>query len=380
MASFRKRNDTWEYRIKYTDPVTGKKREKSKGNFRTKKEAQIAASEVELNIENNFFEKNVAITIEEYIDVWFNVYKHTIKESSWKSRQDSIKAIKKRIGQVKLKTINLSFYQNFINELGEHYARNTLVAIHQVFSMMMKQAVRDHYFKANPIVDAKMPREKYTDTEIEDIEYWEKEELNLFLNCLRDKKQDKELTLFLLLAFSGLRIGEAICLKWGDIDFDNETLIVNKTLFQKKGLRNDYVLTEPKSHSSKRKVPIPPQVIKQLKSWRHNQNLLKMKNRSEYTDLNFIFADKTGHPTPARNFGYKLKTYSKKAGVPQITPHGLRHTYTALLIEAEIDVKEIQLRLGHASIKTTLDVYAHISKDKQIKSIKQFNDFAAHIF
>ncbi|QOS90249.1 tyrosine-type recombinase/integrase [Peribacillus sp. JNUCC41] len=380
MASFRKRNDKWEYRIKYIDPVSGKKREKSKGNFRTKKEAQIAASEVELNIDNDFFEKNDSITVEEYLDIWFNIYKHTIKESSWKSRQDSIKAIKKRIGKIQIKKINLSFYQNFINQMGEHYARNTLIAIHQVFSMMMKQAVRDQYFKVNPIVEAKLPREKYTETEKEDIEYWEKEDLNLFLNCLRDKNQEKELTLFLLLAFSGLRIGEAICLKWDDIDFESATLNVNKTLFQKKGLRNEYVLTEPKSQSSKRKVPIPPQVIKQLKSWRHHQNQLKMKNRSDYTDLNFIFSDKTGHPTPARNFGYKLNTYAKKAGVSKITPHGLRHTYTALLIEAEIDVKEIQLRLGHASIKTTLDVYAHISKDKQIKSIKQFNDFAAHIF
>ncbi|WP_412547047.1 tyrosine-type recombinase/integrase [Peribacillus simplex] len=67
----------------------------------------------------------------------------------------------------------------------------------------------------------------------------------------------------------------------------------------------------------------------------------------------------------------------KKAGVPKITPHGLRHTHTALLLENEETVPGIQLRVGHASIKATLNVYAHISKE--IKSIMQVNDFAAHI-
>lgn len=380
MASFRKRNDSWEYRIKYVDPITGKKREKTKGGFRTKKEAQIAASEVEINIENNFFEKNDNVTIAEYLDIWFDIYKHSIKESSWKSRLDSIKVIKKRVGNVQLKKVSLSLYQNLLNQLGNDYARNTLLSIHQVFSMMIKQAVRDQYFKTNPITDAKLPREKYTKEDTEEIKYWEKEELNSFLNYLKDKKQEKELTIFLLMAFSGLRIGEAVCLKWEDVDFESATVNVNKTIFHKKGLRSDYILIEPKTKSSKRKVPIPPQVIKQLKNWKHKQNQIKMQYRDTFLDLNFIFADKTGHPTPARNFNYKLSTYARKANVPQITPHALRHTYTALLIEAEIDVKEIQIRLGHSSIKTTLDVYAHISKDKKLKSINQFNDFTAQIF
>ncbi|MEN3132546.1 tyrosine-type recombinase/integrase [Bacillus albus] len=379
MASFRKRNNKWEYRIKYMDPVTGKKREKSKGNFRTKKEAQIAASQIEINIENNFIEKNDNVMIKEYIDIWFNIYKHSIKESSWKSRQDSIKVIKKHVGTTHLKKITLSYYQNLLNKLGSHYAKNTLIAIHQVFNMMMKQAVRDQYFSANPISEAKLPREKYLAME-EELKYWQKDELNIFLNCLKNKNINKELTLFLLLAFSGLRIGEAVCLKWDDIDFKNATVRVNKTIFQKKGLRHEYQLTEPKTRSSNRKVPIPPQVIQQLKRWKSLQNQIMMENRDTYNNLNFIFADKTGHPTPSRNFSYKLNTYAKKADVPKITPHGLRHTYTALLIEADIDIKEIQLRLGHASIKTTLDVYAHISKDKQIKSINQFNDFTAQIF
>lgn len=75
-----------------------------------------------------------------------------------------------------------------------------------------------------------------------------------------------------------------------------------------------------------------------------------------------------------------MTTYIKKAGVKKITPHNLRHTYTALMIDAGIDIKEAQKRLGHSSAKTTLDIYSHIMKDKKTASIVQFNAMANEIF
>ncbi|WP_410861891.1 tyrosine-type recombinase/integrase [Peribacillus sp. SIMBA_075] len=127
-------------------------------------------------------------------------------------------------------------------------------------------------------------------------------------------------------------------------------LNVNKTLFQKNDLRNEYI------SALKRKMPIPPLVIKQLKSWHHIHNQIRMKSGNVYKDFNFIFSDKPDKPDPARISGINLILF-KKAGVPKITPHGLRHTHTALLIEAKKTVPGIQLRVGHASIKATLNVY-----------------------
>lgn len=136
----------------------------------------------------------------------------------------------------------------------------------------------------------------------------------------------------------------------------------------------------PKTQSSIRNVPVPPQVINQLRVLKHVQERIKEKERGNYVDEDFVFADHTGQPEPARNFNYRMATYIKKAGVKKITPHNLRHTYTALMIDAGIDIKEAQRRLGHSSAKTTLDIYSHIMKDKKTASIVQFNAMANEIF
>lgn len=86
MASYRKRGDNWEYRITYYDPITNKRREKTKKGFRTKKEAMVAAAQAEINIDQDFFEKDDNIRLASYLDKWFEDYKPTVKESSWKNK------------------------------------------------------------------------------------------------------------------------------------------------------------------------------------------------------------------------------------------------------------------------------------------------------
>ncbi len=186
--------------------------------------------------------------------------------------------------------------------------------------------------------------------------------------------------MFVLLVYSGLRIGEATALKWDKIDFDESVVRVRYTLYQKDGLRDNYMLLSPKTSSSIRNVPVPPQVSNQLKILKHVQNQVKMENEDQYKDEGFVFTDKTGRPIPARNFNYKLDTYIKKSGVTRITPHNLRHTYTSLLIDADVKLKEAQERLGHSSSKTTLDIYSHIMKETKTEAIVQFNAVANEIF
>ncbi|KKB91526.1 site-specific integrase [Bacillus subtilis] len=385
MASYRKRGDNWEYRITYNDPITRKRREKTKKGFRTKKEAMIAAAEAELNIDQQFYEKNDSITISEYLDLWFDTYKHTVKESSWKARKDSMVIIKKHIGSINVKNINASMYQKFLNDIAPNYAKNTLTGVHQVFKMMTKNAMRDSYFKLDPLVGIRLPRTKDAervtdDQDLKDIKFWEKEEISKFLQCVKRRGRPQDLAMFVLLVYSGLRIGEAVALKWDKVDFEESIIRVRHTLYQQGGLRDNYKLLSPKTSSSIRNVPVPPQVINQLRILKHIQNHIKMENRDQYKDEGFVFTDKIGRPIPARNFNYKLDTYIKKSGVTRITPHNLRHTYASLLIDAEVKLKEAQKRLGHASSKTTLDIYSHIMKDTKTEAIVQFNAVANDIF
>ncbi|MGE6629143.1 tyrosine-type recombinase/integrase [Bacillus sp. NPDC077027] len=129
-----------------------------------------------------------------------------------------------------------------------------------------------------------------------------------------------------------------------------------------------------------RNVPVPPQVILQLRVLKSVQDQVKNDVGNLYKDENFVFADDSGMPEPARNFKYRMTTYIKKADVTKITPHHLRHTYASLLFADGIDLKETQRRLGHSRSKTTLDVYYHVMRETKIESVIQFNAIANNIF
>ncbi len=299
MASYRKRGDNWEYRITYYDPITNKRREKTKKGFRTKKEAMVAAAQAEINIDQDFFEKDDNIRLASYLDKWFEDYKPTVKESSWKTRHDSLIILKKHLGAYKLKSVNEKIYRNFLNDIAPQYAKNTLIGVHHVIKMVMDQAVKDSYFRYNPIKEVKIPRttkdtsSKQVDEDLADIKFWEKEEITAYLNAVKRKGRPQDLAMFLLLVYSGLRIGEAVALKWDKIDFEESIIRVRFTLFQKNGLRGKYKMMPPKTQSSIRNVPVPPQVINQLRVLKHVQERIKEEKQGNYVDEDFVFADHT---------------------------------------------------------------------------------------
>lgn len=386
MVSFRQRGKDWEYRIPYYDPVTQKRREKSKKGFRTKKEAATEAAIVQAEINGDFVRKDDNITISSYIDLWFEKYKLTVKKSSWDSRYDSIIVIKKNLGSCRVKDVTEKIYEGFLNKIAPEYAKNTLTNIHQVFNMMIREAVRDSYFKENPIHAVNLPKKakekkvEELDEDLKDMKFWEKEEIKLFLQVVSRKGRPRDLAMFLLLIYSGLRIGEAVALTWDKVDFKKSEIKVRYTLFREKDLKSNYELLSPKTESSIRNVPVPPQVIMQLRILKNVQEQVKNDVGELYKDEDFVFADNSGMPEPARNFNYRMATYIKKAGVTKITPHNLRHTYASLLFAAGIDLKEAQRRLGHSSSKTTLDVYSHVMRETKIESVIQFNPIANDIF
>lgn len=393
MATFRQRGSSWEYRISYSDPITGKRKEKSKSGFKTKKEAKIAADDVEVEINHGYIKNEQSTTISIYLDIWFDTYKDTVKNTSLRNRVSSINVIKKHIGDVLLIKINYSFYQKFLNKLSKEYAKNTLTSIHQVMSMMIKSAVRDSYFKFNPIADCKIPR---YDNEKEKIKFLENDELELFLSyCKTDitKKRAKDFShivydkerdyaLILLMVYGGLRIGEMTALKIEDYNKFSKEIDVNKTYATTSIVnnKNAFEIVPPKTKSSYRKIPLPEIAWKQLEKWILLRKSFKLMYINQFDEQQFLFPETTGAPLPLRNTRYKVTNITKKSGIDKhITPHDLRHTYTSLLIQADIPIKEIQSLLGHSSIKTTLDVYAHVTKEKKAESIDKFNNLVNKI-
>jgi integrase len=189
-------------------------------------------------------------------------------------------------------TITRKMYQERIDTLSETVSPNYLDSIHSTGSMIFKYALSKNLIKLNPLEHFQMPKKKeiVRENEEEELEvFLEGEELGKFLELTKEHGLSNDLLIFTTLAYSGLRIGELVALKWSDIDFDNNTLRVNKTYYNPNNNKRKFKLLTPKTKGSKRIIDMDETVMKMFKQHQRQQNELIMKNRMVYSDDNFIF-------------------------------------------------------------------------------------------
>jgi len=205
--------------------------------------------------------------------------------------------------------------------------------------------------------------------------------LEEFLLLAKNKGLESDLLLFTTLAYTGLRIGELVALKWSDIDFDNHTLRVSKTYYNPNNNKKKYTLLTPKTDKSIRTITIDEIVINLLLDHQEEQKQIIKDNAPFYHDEGFIFTDNEGYPKVIKAVALRMERLLKMMNEDKeehekkhLTLHSFRHTHTSLLIEANVHIKEIQERLGHSDINTTMDIYAHMTKDIKKEASTRFSN------
>lgn len=366
MASFRKRGNGWEYRIRYIDRRTGKYREKTKGGFRTKKEAELAAAAEELRIEERGFATNGNELIANYLEKWLETFKRpAVKLNTYLVQEQNVRLnILPRWGNYRLKDITRTEYQEWINELREKYSEGTVRRIHSIFSSAINDAIHEFgILRDNPLVRIKIRKDESEDSE--KIKFFTVEELNRFLAaCVPAKGAKYQYSrhyqaLFTLMARTGLRIGEALALTWDDIDLKLGTLSVTKTLIYPRN--TDPRVTTPKTKSSIRTIKLDPETVRVMKEYRLNQKETILRYGFQRSDLNLVFHGPDGRWLRINVVREYMKEVCKRAGLPQLSPHALRHSHAVHLLEAGATIRYVAERLGHATIKTT-EKYLHVTK------------------
>lgn len=368
MAYYRKRGDNWEYRIKYVDRQSGKTKEKMKGGFRTKKEAQLAAAE-EANKINYFgFAENGNERIDKYFEDWLEIYKKpNVKPITYSVQERNVRLnILPRWGNYRLKDLTRNEYQKWINQLRSHYSEGTVRRIHSIMSSAISDAVHEfNIIRENPIIKIKIPKDN---DKSEKVSYFTREQLDIFLNTVKTPMKKakyqhsiQHFALFTLLARTGLRIGEALALTWDDIDLEDKLLKVNKTLVYPTN-SNPY-LSSPKTKNSGRVIKLDDVTVKLMRRHRTNQKevILRYKNYRPSTD-NLVFHQQDGRWLRTNVVREYFKEVCKRAAIPVLSPHALRHTHAVHLLEAGANIKYVSERLGHASVKVTADTYLHVTK------------------
>lgn len=386
---FRKRGDKWSYTVDIGKDDYGKRKQKSKGGFKTKKEAQQAAAELihELGMGTYVDEKETLF--KDFAIDWITMYwnEGRVKESTIRVREHEIALLNKYFSTLKLKDITKKNYQSALIDLQKNgYAENTIDGVHRTGRMIFKKAIELEILKLDPTEFAKVPKTKKTVEELEQeeetIKYLEKEELFHFLQIAKEKGLENDYLMFLTLAYSGMRVGELVALKWKDIDFKEHTISISKTYYNPNNNVMGYKLLPPKTKSSKRLIEVEKEVIDELDKYRSKQNIEKMKYRDIYHDEDFIFTKKKfpGYPEITKTANLRMKRLLKLAGLNEnLTPHSLRHTHTSLLAEAGVGLQEIMDRLGHTDDNTTKNVYLHVTKTKKKEASQKFGQLMRNL-
>lgn len=356
------------------DPLTGKERRTTRRSFKTIKEAKQAERNLLLDVEENGLPSNQSDgfqdpTFEELASLWLENYKTTVKPSTFENVRSKVeKMTEEHFKELKLKKITVAYCQRVVIELSKSYVlyNHYLSVINRIF----KYAVLMDILNSNPFDKVIKPKSRQTQRK---GNFLTKEELKEFLKIAQTATLSYFFPLVHLMAYTGLRQGEALALKWSDVDFENKKITVNKTAVWIEGKQT---LQTPKTKNSKRVISIDPTTISILKSWKKDQIKIYFKNGKHFEgDENFIFTNQWGDWVQIHNFIPYFKRFVTSHALKPITPHGLRHTHASLLFSAGVEPKNISDRLGHSTVQITLDLYTHLTEDQRTDTVQKLIDY-----
>ncbi|WP_314406391.1 tyrosine-type recombinase/integrase [uncultured Gemella sp.] len=358
------------------DEITGKDRYTTRRGFKTKKEALLCEAKIKTEIATNGLLNTDVTTFKEIYELWYEGYQHTIKESTLVVNSYVFKLLLDKLEHVQLKKITLPFCQKIITNYSKKFSLSTLKKIKIYGGMIFDYAVKMKVIYSNPMKDVLLPKKQVDITSNDKDLYYSKDELNHFLKLVDSTNDIKLSAMFRVLAYTGIRKGELQALEWSDIDFTNNTININKTL----AISSEYKIKvqTPKSKSSIRKISIDEETKLILKRWKAKQRELFFSLGTRVKKNQLCFTNDITNDYLYLNFtNDKLSKICKKHKFKEIKIHGFRHTHCSLLFESGFTIQEVQDRLGHSDLKTTMSVYAHVTEKQRDNMADKFAKFMA---
>lgn len=316
----------------------------------TQKELELKVAELTLQADKGIIIDDKNMTVGEWSKKWYKTYvENTNKANNTKIKYDNIvfNHITPSIGHIKLKDLKQYQIQNMFNEKEQKGFSKTIELMKLTLNQILDQAVENDYIFKNVAKNIKVKsykapeKQPLTDEQVNTIKATNHSIQNLIL----------------LLIYTGMRIGEAVALTWADIDFKNKIIHVTKTA----DFYNDEEdVKTPKTPASIRDIPIVEPLYKILEGmFKETESIYVFSYNSE------IFK----YGTLDRRRYY----YCKKLGFA-FTFHQCRHTCATMLYNAGVGIKEAQNWLGHANIKTTMDIYTHLDKKNKESALSKMNE------
>jgi integrase len=305
-------------------------------------------------------------TVEKYIQEWLETTgRATLRKSTYATYSSHIRNhIVPAVGGVQLKNLSLVHVQAMLNAqydrgLASSYIRYTKA----VLSRALNDAVRENLIARNVAMLAVVPR-----TPKREMKVWDQAQTRQFLESIQGDRLEVLFTVALSL---GLRRGELLGLSWRDVDLEKGTLLVRASLTR---IEHGAELGEPKTKGSRRTIHLPRTLVSILKRHRAKQKANELRAGGDWKNTGMVFTTFVGGPMTPNNLLRDLTRLAKKAGVPRIRVHDLRHTAATLMLKSGTPVKVVSETLGHASVRVTLDLYAHVLDEQRAEVAERMDD------
>ena len=339
-------------------PDTGKRRQTLKQGFATKKQAEAALAEVMRDVSRGNVVSKSSIHVDEFLVGWMEGERSRLRPTTWRSYGIAVERVRSHLGRYTLQSLTPMQIEKFYAGLlttgargGGPLSAKTVRNTHVVFRKALSDAERLGLVVRNVASSARAPVSTRPD-----YVTWSSDELREFFGAVR---HDRLFAAYALLATTGMRRGEVLGLRWGDIDFDGLQLAVSQTLTTVG--YNTIAIGPPKTAKSRRHIFLDAQTVEVLREHRKRQRQERLALGPEWdTSSDLVFRDEIGGSIHPDWFSRRFDLIVRSMDVPRIRLHDLRHTYATLALKAGVHPKVVSERLGHATTGITLDLYSHV--------------------
>ena len=361
------KNGSW-YFVVDTTPAGAVKREQTRRRgFTTRRAAQSALTRTLRDLTDQTYVAPVRQTFGDYlVATWLPAITATIRPSTFDSyaRNIRIHVIPKAVAMAPLQQVTAPMLNALYGDLLAGATRRALsprsvAYVHTILHRAFRDAVRWNLIVRNPADQADPPRAR--PSEQVRARVWTGEEIARFLDATVDSRYSP---LWRLIATTGLRRGEALGLRWDDVDLTKGRLSVNRTLVQDGDYRADdtgMAWGTPKTARGRRAISLDPETIGALRTHRSRQHQERLVAGANYVDQGLLFCGRLGEPVHPKVVSNLFRKAVARHAMPYLSVHGLRHSWATLALQAGVHPKIVQERLGHSTISITLDIYSHVN-------------------
>jgi integrase len=357
----------WEVVVEAgVDPATGQRRRATRRVKGSKADAKRVLRRMETAVDGGTPPDATKLTVSQLLDRWQRDYVAVnTRPRTAESYAIYARHLTQQLGRVRIARLSRDDVKGLLERLRRsRLSSSTQRQIHGALVQVLKYAIEEGLLAVNVAANVRRPRANQARIDPPSPD--------AVLDILEVSRRYGLYPFVRFLVATGARRGEALGLRWRNVDLEAGTVAIVETLARVKG--KGLVVERPKTKAGERRIQLDADTIAVLRAHRAAQNEQRLRLGSAYKDEGYVFAGATGGPLDPATASHRFETIREKAGHPKVRMHDLRHHHASVLLAANLHPKVVSARLGHATVGITLDRYSHLIPGYDQPAAEAFGD------